>query len=537
MQDKSTIVDILVGLESNFSSICKIGGAPGLSLSVIAHGKQVYTKHFGFRDVDVQKVPDGSTTYFIGSLTKAMTTATAGILVEEGKLEWSTRIATILPELEGAFNGRGSQITIADLLSHRTGVARGDGLWLQRAGNILLEKSTGIQTWTSQPLVRDFRTDYLYSNYAYDMVGRAIEKIQGKSLGACFKEKLFDPLGMTRTSAYDLPNNANAAKAYFPLQDGSPFEVPIPTISDETLMAAAGSVRSCTDDLVKFYSNFMHAANDQLANNTASTSGSPFKQLKHILRPHSQLTLVSLREQSYGLGWGRAELPAVLGAFNYNKHLLPAMPQIGQGGPNRLTIYHGGSMQGFTSCVYLLPETETAIIALQNSTGLCDACDWIPQLIIHELSGPGRNNIDFKELATKAAKTGTELANKINDELEKRQEKDTKPLELKAYMGRYWNQLHNFHIDVSVDNDGDLRMTLQGMKDESYKLRHYHHNSFVWNVSHNETAKQGRFQTRPWVSYLIEFQCGEGCACDGLRWKYDVELESPALFSLEDGSR
>ncbi|CAF3537146.1 unnamed protein product [Fusarium graminearum] len=351
-------------LESHFSNICKTSGTSGLSLSVITLGEEVYTNYFGFRDVDAQKVPDGSTTYFIGSLTKAMTAATAGILVEEGKLE---------------------------------------------------------------------------CNYAYDMVGRAIEKIEGKSLGACFKKKLFDPLGMTRTSANDLPNNDNAAKAYFPLQDGSPFELPIPTISEQTLMATAGSVRSCTDDLAKFYTNFMQAIDDdQFVKNTTSTPGSPFKQLKHILHPHNQLGLAYISEKSYGLGWGQVLLPAALGAFNYNKHLVLTMPQIGEG-----------------------------------------EFDWIPQLIIHELSGPGRTNIDFTELATEAAKTGTELADRINDELEKRREKDTQPLELKAYTGRYWNQLRNFHINVNVDNNGDLRMTFQGMQDESYKLRHYHHNSFV----------------------------------------------------------
>ncbi|CAG1996769.1 unnamed protein product [Fusarium graminearum] len=342
-------------LESHFSNICKTSGTSGLSLSVITLGEEVYTNYFGFRDVDAQKVPDGSTTYFIGSLTKAMTAATAGILVEEGKLEWSTRIASILPPS------------------------------LKRAGNILLDKSTGIQTWTAQPLVRCFRNGYLYSNYAYDMVGRAIEKIEGKSLGACFKKKLFDPLGMTRTSANDLPNNDNAAKAYFPLQDGSPFEVPIPTISEQTLMATAGSVRSCTNDLAKFYTNFMQAIDDdQFVKNTTSTPGSPFKQLKHIIHPHNQLGLAYISEKSYGLGWGQVLLPAALGAFNYNKHLVLTMPQIGEG-----------------------------------------EFDWIPQLIIHELSGPGRTNIDFTELATEAAKTGTELADKINDELEKRREKDT----------------------------------------------------------------------------------------------------------------
>ncbi|KAK7419773.1 hypothetical protein QQX98_003145 [Neonectria punicea] len=286
----------IAALEPQISHICNLGGAPGLSLSVVVRGDVAYSNHFGFRDVNTQQAPDGDTTYFIGSLTKAIFTALVGIFVEEGKLEWTTRIASIVTELEDAFDGRGTQMTIVDLLSHHSGVARGDGLWLQRAGNILVPQSTGIQTWMSQPLVRDFRTDYLYNNFGYDMVGRAIEKLTGKSLGANFKGKLFEPLGMSRTSTQDMPSNDNAAKAYFALDDASPFEVPIPTISDQTLMAPAGCVRSCTNDLTKFYSNLLHAANDQSANKTTSTSGSPFKQLLRILRPHNQLAMIPLRE-------------------------------------------------------------------------------------------------------------------------------------------------------------------------------------------------------------------------------------------------
>ena len=245
-------------LEPKISRICEIAGTPGLSLSVVVRGEVVYSQHFGFRDINHQQPPDGDTTYFIGSLTKSMFTALVGIFVEEGILDWTTRIASILTELEDAFGGLGSQMTVADLLSHRTGVARGDGLWLQRAGNILIPQSTGIQTWMSQPIIRDFRADFVYNNFGYDMVGRAIEKLTGKSLGANFKEKLFGPLGMSRTSTQDIPNNTNAAKAYFALDDASPFEVPIPIISDQALMASAGYVRSCTNDLKKFYSSSAH---------------------------------------------------------------------------------------------------------------------------------------------------------------------------------------------------------------------------------------------------------------------------------------
>jgi hypothetical protein len=66
---------------------------------------------------------------------------------------------------------------------------------------------------------------------------------------------------MTRTSLNDdLSKDANAAKAYFALKNGNPVEVPVPIISDKTIMAAAGGVRSCTNDLSHFYRNMMPLA-------------------------------------------------------------------------------------------------------------------------------------------------------------------------------------------------------------------------------------------------------------------------------------
>ncbi|CZR43675.1 uncharacterized protein FPRO_07408 [Fusarium proliferatum ET1] len=263
---RTNIHDAIVSLEPQMDYICKVSGAIGLSLSVVSGGKEAYAKYLGSRDVEGQNTPDGDTTYFIGSVTKGMVAALVGMLVEEGKLGWSTRVASLLPELQDTFEGRGSQITIADLLSHRTGVARSNAIWISHTGNILLPK--------------DFRTDFLYNNYAYNVVGRIIKIVEQKSLKQVFKE----------------------AKAYYALKDASSYEVPIPTISHKTIMGAGRAIRSCTNDLAKYYSSFIHAVNNQFNNKTTSTLNSPFKQLTTILRPHNQLGVTSLREQSYALG-------------------------------------------------------------------------------------------------------------------------------------------------------------------------------------------------------------------------------------------
>lgn len=89
---------VFKALKSQLSDNCKIGGAPGLSLSAIAHGVVAYSNHFGFRDVDTQQAPDGDTTHFIGSLTKAMISALVEVFVEEKLLEWTTPTASILTE-------------------------------------------------------------------------------------------------------------------------------------------------------------------------------------------------------------------------------------------------------------------------------------------------------------------------------------------------------------------------------------------------------------------------------------------------------
>ncbi|KAF5565556.1 beta-lactamase family [Fusarium napiforme] len=527
--------DAIASLEPQMHDICKASGATGLSLSVVSGGEEAYAKHFGFRDLEAKEAPDGDTTYFIGSVTKGMVAVLVGILVEEGKLGWSTRVASILPELQDSFDGRGSEITIADLLSHRTGVARSDALWISRAGNILLPKSESLGTWAAQPVVRDFRSDFLYNNYVYDVVGQIIEMVEQKSLEEIFKERVWEPLGVHRTSMEDLAGNTKAAKAYYALDDAFSYEVPIPTISHKTIMGAGGAIRSCTDDLAKYYSSFMRAVNHQFNNKTTSTPDSPFKQLTTILRPHNQLDLTSLREQSYALGWGRAQLPCRLGTLSYNYLLIPSMPDIGRGAPGQLALYHGGSIQGFSTAVYLLPETETAIIAMQNSSGLGDACDWIPQMITHKLSG-STESIDFPGLAIVAAKAALSLPEKIEDELQKRRESGTSHLDPEAYTGRYWNDLRNFRIDVKVLN-GRLYMNFQGIASETFELRHYHHHSWTWNVTHNETAKLGRHPNRPWMPYIIEFDCGENKEAQALLWKYDEEHLEPRVFKLEEGSR
>ncbi|KAG8411587.1 hypothetical protein J3458_015648 [Metarhizium acridum] len=147
MERNTEITDLRCNLEAQedlISRICRIAGAPGLSVSVLHLGAEVYSHHFGHASVKDGKLPDGDTIYFIGSMTKAMVSAL------DGTLDWKAPVSHILPELAHAFDGRGCEITLIDLLSHKIGVARADALWLQCAGDILLSKSEALDASLSQ---------------------------------------------------------------------------------------------------------------------------------------------------------------------------------------------------------------------------------------------------------------------------------------------------------------------------------------------------------------------------------------------------
>ncbi|KAI9155033.1 beta-lactamase family [Paramyrothecium foliicola] len=88
---------------------------------------------------------------------------------------------------------------------------------------------------------------------------------------------------------------------------------------------------------------------------------------------------------------------------------------------------------------------------------------------------------------------GASLAAKLNTQLEARREHGTKPRDLSVYVGRYWNEPKTFHINISLHEEG-LRMAFQSIDNETYKMRHYHHDVFIWNLSHNEMLAKADFK-------------------------------------------
>ncbi|UKZ71025.1 uncharacterized protein TrAtP1_011993 [Trichoderma atroviride] len=127
MSDLPTRLD---HLGPSISKLMKIGGTPGASIGVLYGDKPAYVVQYGVRDVEAALPIDHETVFTAGSLTKALTAAAMGILIDEGQATWDTLVKDVLPSFKSRDETLQNHVTLTDILSHRTGMSWADNLGL-----------------------------------------------------------------------------------------------------------------------------------------------------------------------------------------------------------------------------------------------------------------------------------------------------------------------------------------------------------------------------------------------------------------------
>lgn len=519
-----------------------IAGVPGLSIGIIdGNSNTTETYHLGYRDVENNLPPNDQTRHNINSLTKSMVSSLAGVEVfrnqgHEG-LSWCQPIRAWLPELQRVSTDSRTESTLVDLLSHRVGVTGMDDIWMGADNLVYLPRSEAVRTFASLEMTEPFRTSFEYSNWNYELAGQVLEKATGETVSDLFESRLFTPLGMKRTSTSWSESDDNQAKSYGTLPDLSPVELPRPSLGNGTIMQTAGGVKSTLHDLLIFYKAFMEEMNAQYESHVDSTGSSPLKYCRMITKNHARLPGESLREQGYGMGWVRAQLPGQLGKISANV-AVGEEPIVGKGSPSHLVLYNHGCMPGSTSGVWLMPELKAGIVILQNSLALIDTADFIGQLLLEILLQTPQPN-DYVQLSRQFIAKAGGYIDELKAELEQRRIPSTHARPLPTYEGRFWNELHNFFIDITVSETGALRMKWQGLDSQSYTLRHYHYDTFSWLMSPEEIVKRARgipFYHSEY--YLLEFGSDKNDdQVDYLRWSMDSNSTCERLEFRKDSER
>ncbi|KAB8349879.1 hypothetical protein FH972_023892 [Carpinus fangiana] len=496
----SDLQDRLVSLRPTIERLMRIGGTVGLSLGVLHQGKHVYSANYGYRNLD-KKLPVTKDTIFPGcSLTKALTSAAIGLLVEDGKLSWDTLVKDVLPDYAIQSDILQNYTTVTDLLCHRTGMSRGDNLFIGTENNVLIDGSTRMQYLNTQFSLLPFRGQLEFSNLPYEIAGHIIEHLTGKVWHDIISTRILQPLGMQRTW-FHTPDKGveNTASSYNVLDDATPTQITSVKMSDNGFGGACGGIRTCVSDLLKLYKTFLTTANHQFDTGLTSTKGSP-----------SSKSIIS---------W-------MMGQVGCNAPLLPQMPIVGKGGPSKLVVYHQGSFPGALASVNLVPDDETAIVILSNTLTLNDTPDWVGQLVLEEILNVSERN-DYILHAEESVRANAKWYPTVIKELKHVQRLGTLPRDLQEYTGTYWDADRLFKIVVYTDSSTGLRWKLQGLDSEDWPLDHYDYDTFTWLRPRDELAKRGRWVDQGAEFWKVYFR-GDG-VINLLSWVHDDGVP-PVLY-------
>ncbi len=196
-EDEAEADDLTTKLEE----IRKDHGLPALAAAAIRKGRLVVNVATGVRELGVADCVTTDDHWHLGSCTKSMTATLAGMMVDEGALQWSSTIADIFPELDDEMRPAWRAVTLEQLLTHRSGAPEHPSvdMWaeaLQRKGTPTEQRLAIVRGTVCAPPEEPRGKKFIYSNEGYAIAGAMIERVTGRAWEDLMRERLFEPLGM-----------------------------------------------------------------------------------------------------------------------------------------------------------------------------------------------------------------------------------------------------------------------------------------------------------------------------------------------------
>jgi CubicO group peptidase (beta-lactamase class C family) len=329
---------------------------PGCAVVVVADGEVLLSEGFGKRDVESGAAVTAQTLMPIGSSTKTFTSALCAALVDDGKLDLDQPVRELLPGFRLHDPIASELLSVRDCLSHRSGLPRHDVLWY--AGEGRLSREDLIAALAHLPPTKPFRQTWQYNNLLFTTAGYLAGKLSGGTYEEAVKQRLLDPLGMTRTNfrVAEVEQDTDHSRPYVITAEDEIKEVPYAHLD---LVGPAGCINSCAEELAPWLLTLMGKG----------TNGAP-----QLL---SDAVLTELRTPAMPMPAG-AGLPSGPTPVGYG---LALMIEDYRG---HRVVHHGGNIDGFSSQVAVIPAAGIGIAVLTNlhATPLRDV---LPYVVFDEL--------------------------------------------------------------------------------------------------------------------------------------------------------
>lgn len=311
---------------------------PGLAVAVVAGDSVVLARGFGTRRERGGGSVDETTLFAIGSTTKAFTSAALASLVGEGMVDWDDRVVEHLPGFELKDPWVTREITLRDLLAHRSGLPMANLMWLSGQ----LDADELVRRLRHLEPAAGFRAAMTYQNVLYLAAGRILSEVSGVGWDAFVRRRLLEPLGMdrTRTGVAGLDEVVNVAAPHALIR-GRPVPVPY---RDVDAVGPAGSLLSSASDMARWLRFQLDTAVVSARQLVEPGALLETRRPQIVMRPDGPLAAFypDAGNLAYGMGWVVSE---------YRGHTL---------------LDHGGGIDGMTSHVGIVPERGLGVAILTN---------------------------------------------------------------------------------------------------------------------------------------------------------------------------
>ncbi len=454
------------GFDGFMEQVMKDWNAPGIGVGIVVGDKLVFAKGYGYRDYGMKLPYTTTTTQPIASNTKLFTAVAVGMLVEDGKLRWDEPIKRFDPSIRFYNDELDNSVTIRDMLSHRSGVTRHDFIWYK-------SDFTRRELWDRLRYLEPtapIRTKFLYNNLMFTAAGQVIEDLSGKTWEEFVQTRIFDPLGMSR-STLTIEDNLRGPEPGVPYSEhrDSTELYRQPYYTAEVAIAPAGAINSNIEDLSRWVIALL---------NDGKLEGRqviPEAAIRETMTPAFALPNSALESRGWGenlnqyYGMGRW-------VSSYRGHLLSG---------------HGGDLPGFHSQISIMPNDKIGVIVLVIGDHIAPLYNGLTFSIYERLLGlsptPWSDRLNEARLKNKAAGTQARAVAEVG------RIAGTKPSHaLEEYAGEFAHPAYGV-VTVSFADSG-LHFEFHGIK---MPLTHFHYDRFDTPDDEEDGKFSLNFQTSP----------------------------------------
>jgi CubicO group peptidase (beta-lactamase class C family) len=414
----------------------------GMAVAIIKDDKPVILKSFGKRSEKTGKPVTNNSLFNIASCTKPFTSTAMGILIQQEKIDWNDKVTEYIPELELKDPYITNNLTIEDILSHRSGLSTftGDLLWYHTD----YSNEEIMQRMEFLPIDNQFRADFGYQNNMFMIAGEIIERVSGMSWSEFIDRNIFTPLEMSSSK----PSNDELKKEdeiAYPHLNGKQVD-----LYDFNGTKPAASIMSNVKELshwIRMLLNNGTFNGDTIINQTILHTC--FSQKTTLPVSHSSKRT---NFRAYGLGWQ---------TFDYY---------------GTRVIQHDGGMPGYISKTTIVPEKNLGIVVLNNGFDFFVHRAIMRQVLDHYLQPE-----EQKDWISALSKNQSSYQKRKEKQKEKRLQKkvdNTHPsLKLVEFTGSYQDKMYG-KASVYMENN-KLKLTLEPAGEVfTSEMKHWHYNTF-----------------------------------------------------------